>query len=224
MGRMAVSVSHEINNPLEAVTNLLYLAGNTEEISTIRSYLRDAEYELNRIAHMTRQSLGFYRESSKASPTSVQGLIESAMDVMAAKITAKHASIETRWGDDVQLSVVAGELRQVLANLLAKSLDAIPYKGTIKIRTSVAFDYQKKQRCFRITMADNGHGIPRHLRSQLFEPLFTTKGTVSTGLGLWVSKQILEKHHATIRVRSVAEGMCTGTVIRITLAAESPTA
>ncbi|HEY5214822.1 MAG TPA: ATP-binding protein [Acidobacteriaceae bacterium] len=224
VGRMAVSVSHEINNPLEAVTNLLYLAKNSEEISTIRSYLDDAEHELNRIAHITRQSLGFYRESSKASPSSIQQLLESAIDVMTAKITAKHACIETRWGNDVQLSVVAGELRQVFANLLANCLDAIPVRGTVKIRTSVGFDYQKKQQCFRVTMADNGQGIPRHLRSQIFEPLFTTKGAGSTGLGLWVSRQILEKHHATIRVRSRAEGIPSGTVIRITLPTESHTA
>jgi len=223
VGRMAVSMSHEINNPLEAVTNLLYLAKSSDEISTIRSYVDDAEHELNRIAHITRQSLGFYRESNKASPISVQQLLESAISIMTAKITAKQASIETRWGDDMQLSVVSGEMRQVFANLLANSLDAIAFRGSIKVRTSVAFDDQKRQESFRITIADDGHGIPRHLRSQLFEPLFTTKATINTGLGLWVSKQILEKHHAAIQIRSVAEGKRTGTVIRITLPAESQT-
>jgi PAS domain S-box-containing protein len=216
VGRMAASVSHEINNPLEAVTNLLYLAKNSDEILTIRSYINDAEHELNRVAHITRQSLGFYRESSNPTPSSLQRLLESAIDLMTAKITAKRACIETRWGDDVQLSVVAGELRQVFANLLANSLDAIPFMGVVKIRTSVAFDYQNKEQCFRVVIADNGHGIPDHLRHQLFEPFFTTKGTVGTGLGLWVSKQILDKHHGTIQVRSVALGPLTGTVIRIT--------
>ncbi len=216
-GRMAATVAHEINNPLEAVANLLYLAKTSDEISLIRSYIAEAEAELSRVAHITRQSLGFYRESAGPSLSSVQRLLESAIELLKAKIAAKDAVVETRWGADVHLSIVAGELRQVFANLLANSLDALAAKGIVKIRTAAAFDHARQARCFRITIADNGRGIPSHLRQHLFEPFFTTKGTIGTGLGLWVSKQILDKHQGTIQVRSTTGGRQTGTVIRITL-------
>ncbi|MEO6816288.1 MAG: ATP-binding protein [Edaphobacter sp.] len=218
VGRMAAAVAHEINNPLAAVTNLIYLARNEEDIGPIRTYLEEAEAELNRVTHIARQSLGFYRESTGPVPTYVQGLIESAIGLMKAKINSKDARVETRWGDDVRLSVVAGEIRQVFANLLANSLDAIPQGGTIKVRTSVAFDHKKRVPCFRVTIADNGVGIPRHTRHKLFEPFFTTKGTIGTGLGLWVSKQILDKHSGTIRMRSRTGCLQTGTVFCITFA------
>jgi PAS domain S-box-containing protein len=216
-GRMAATVAHEINNPLEAVTNLLYLAKSTDEISTIHGYIADAEAELSRVTHITRQSLGFYRESKGPELSSIQQMVESAIGLLKARIAAKQATIETRWGRDVRLAVVGGELRQVFANLLANSLDAIAFNGMVKVRTSVAFDHRKQAPCFRILVADNGKGIPRNLRHHLFEPFFTTKGATGTGLGLWVCKQILDKHEGVIQVRSVSEGQQTGTVIRITL-------
>jgi signal transduction histidine kinase len=215
-GRMAASVAHDINNPLEAITNLLYLARSSDELPEVRAYIAEAEAELNRIVHITRQSLGFYRESTSPALASIRSVLESAIDLLKARITAKHAHIETRWRDDVQLSVVAGELLQVFANLLVNCLEAIPTGGVIKIRTSFAFDEKSQTRCFRVTIADNGRGILRRLRSKLFEPFFTTKDTTGTGLGLWVSKQILDNHHGTIQIRTTAEGQRTGTVVRIT--------
>ncbi|MEO6964989.1 MAG: ATP-binding protein [Acidobacteriaceae bacterium] len=221
-GRMAAAVAHEINNPLAAVTNLIYLARNEEDIGPIRTYLEQAEAELNRVAHIARQSLGFYRESTGPVPTYIQGLIESAIGILKAKISSKGAHVETRWGEDVCLPVVAGEIRQVFANLLANSLDAVPQGGTIKVRTAVAFNHKKQVSCFRVTIADNGAGIPRHVRDKLFEPFFTTKGTTGTGLGLWVSKQILDKHNGTIRMRSRTGCPQAGTVFCITFADITP--
>ena len=215
-GRMAASVAHDINNPLEAITNLLYLARSSDELSEVQSYIAEAEAELNRIVHITRQSVGFYRESTRPAFSSIQGLLESAIVLLKARITAKLARIETRWREDVELSVVAGELIQVFANLLLNCLESIPSEGVIKIRTSFAFNEESQTKCFCVTIADNGRGIPRWLLPQLFEPFFTTKNATGTGLGLWVSKQILDKHHGTIQVRTTAEGQRTGTVVRIT--------
>jgi PAS domain S-box-containing protein len=215
VGRLAAAVAHEINNPLAAVTNLIYLARNEEDIGPIRKYLEEAEAELARVAHITRQSLGFYRESTGPVPTYIQSLIESAIGLLKAKVNSKNARVETRWGEDVCLPVVAGEIRQVFANLLANSLDAIPQGGTIKVRTAVVFDHKKRVQCFRVTIADNGVGIPQHARHKMFEPFYTTKGTIGTGLGLWVSKQILDKNGGTIRMRSRTGGPQSGTVFCI---------
>ncbi len=220
-GRMAASVAHDINNPLEAITNLLYLARASEDLAEAKSYLADAEAELNRIVHITRQSVGFYREATLPAIASIRGVVEAAVELSKARITAKDARIETRWRDDVELRVVAGELIQVFANLLVNCLEAMEPEGVIRIRTSLAFNEKSQTRCFRVTIADNGRGIARRLLPQLFEPFFTTKDATGTGLGLWVSKQILDNHEATIRVRTRAEGERTGTVVRITFHGET---
>lgn len=220
-GRMAASVAHDINNPLEAIMNLLYLARTSEELAEAKSYIAEAEAELNRIMHITRQSVGFYREATRPTLTSIQSLVEAAIDLSKARITARDARIETRWRADVDLCVVPGELIQVFANVLLNSLEAIPNEGVIRVRTSSALNEKSQTKCFCVTIADNGRGIAQRLLPQLFEPFFTTKNATGTGLGLWVSKQILDNHKATIRVRTRAEGERTGTVVRITFRGET---
>jgi len=209
VGRMAVAIAHEINNPLEAVTNLLFITKEIEGLpQSARHFLETADAELRRIAHITRQSLGFYRESNTPALTSVNAVLESTVDLLKSKIVAKHAMIEKQWDGDVQVTAVAGELRQVFSNLLVNSLDAIDEKGTIKLRVTA------NHRCVRVTIADNGKGISASVRQHIFEPFFTTKGTVGTGLGLWISKQIIEKHGGVIQVHSKVH---RGTVISIVL-------
>jgi PAS domain S-box-containing protein len=221
VGRMAATIAHEINNPLEAVMSLLFLAKGSKELpESTRQYLETADAEMNRIAHITRQSLGFYRESNAPALTSVNAVLESAVDLLKNKIKAKQAVIEKQWDGDVQVTAVAGELRQVFSNLLANSLDAIDAKGTIKLRVSTGAALKNGDRRVRITVADNGKGIDGSLRQQIFEPFFTTKGTVGTGLGLWVSKQIIDKHAGTIRVRSNRNGARRGTAFSIVLPME----
>ncbi len=171
-------------------------------------------------AHITRQSLGFYRESNAPALTSVNAVLESAVDLLKNKIKAKNAVIEKQWDDDVQVTAVAGELRQVFTNLLTNSLDAIDEKGIIKLRVSTGAAFKNGDRCVRVTVADNGKGIDASSRQHIFEPFFTTKGTVGTGLGLWVSKQIIEKHGGTIRMRSTSNGVRRGTVFSIVLPVE----
>jgi PAS domain S-box-containing protein len=220
-GRMAATIAHEINNPLAAVTNSLFLAANVRDLpDSARQFLVTADEELRRIAHITRQSLGFYRESNAPALTSVGALLESTVDLLKGRIKAKAAVIEKQWDGDVVVTAVAGELRQVFSNLLSNSLDAIEQKGTVTLRVTAGTAPKNGQRCVRITIADDGKGIPASSQPQIFEPFFTTKGTTGTGLGLWVGKQIIDKHHGTIRVRSTTQGARRGTVFSIVLPVE----
>ncbi len=222
VGRMAAAIAHEINNPLEAVTNLLYLVKEMKDLPEhAHQYLEIADAELKRVAHTTRQSLGFYREGNAAALTSVNAMLDSAVDLLKSKISKKQAVIEKEWDGDVEITAVAGELRQVFSNLLANSLDAIDEGGTIKLRVSTVTAPKNGHRCVRVTIADNGKGIPASSRRNLFEPFYTTKGTIGTGLGLWVTKQIVDSHEGTIQVRSTANGSHTGTVFSIVLPAEA---
>jgi PAS domain S-box-containing protein len=220
VGRMAATMAHEINNPLEAVTNTLFIAKGIEGLpEPARQYLETADAELKRIAHITRQSLGFYRESNSPTLTSVTAVLDSAVDLLKNKTKAKHAVIDKQWDGDVQITAVASELRQVFSNLLANSLDAIDERGVIALRVSAALDF-KNRRCVRVTVADNGKGVGDSSRPHIFEPFFTTKGAVGTGLGLWISKQIVEKHGGNIRMRSRISGTRRGTVFSILLPAQ----
>ncbi|MBV8437611.1 MAG: response regulator [Silvibacterium sp.] len=216
LGRMAATIAHEINNPLEALTNLVFIALNMSDLpESARQNLEMAEAELKRVAHITRQSLGFYRESNAPALTSINALLESAIDLLKGKISSKRAIIQNEWRADVNTVAVAGELRQVFSNLLTNSLDALDEQGRIRIRVS-ARSGEGTQRV-RITISDNGRGIGRMSREHLFEPFFTTKGTVGTGLGLWAAKQIIEKHHGTIQMKSQDYGERRGTVFSIVL-------
>jgi len=219
LGRMAATISHEINNPLEALTNLLFLArtsyGLPEETLQI---LDTADAELSRIAHITRQSLGFYRESNNPAPTSIEALLDSSINLMRNKIQARRAIVAKELRVNVQLMANAGELRQVFSNLLANALDAIDDGGKITFRvSSCSHARNTKSTSVRISIADTGKGIEPAVRSRIFEPLFTTKGMVGTGLGLWVTQQIVEKHRGSIRVRSSTEPRRKGTVFSILL-------
>ncbi|MGA2369317.1 MAG: ATP-binding protein [Candidatus Korobacteraceae bacterium] len=220
LGRLAATIAHEINNPLEAVTNTLYLARvSAEDPASQLQYLDMADDELKRIAHITRQTLGFYRESSAPAAVSVGIVLDAAEDLLRAKIKAKRASIEKQYDLDRQVAAVPGELRQVFSNLLANSLDAIEEQGAIKLRISKSTSVTNDRSRIRVTIADNGKGIDAATLPRIFEPLFTTKEATGSGLGLWVSKQIIEKHGGSIRVRSSPRKPRSGTVISIFLPA-----
>ena len=221
-GRMSASIAHEINNPLEAVMNTLFLARSTAGLpESARQYLEIADGELKRIAHITRQTLGFYRESSAPTTFSVTALLDGVLDLLQAKIKASQATVEKQCNSQLQMMAVLGELRQVLSNLLANSLDAVDGSGsgsgTVKLRASLAPPSSNGKGRIRITVADNGKGIHAAALSRIFEPFFTTKGSIGTGLGLWVSKQLVEKHGGSIRVRSSTSGPHRGTAFSIVL-------
>jgi len=215
LGRMAATISHEINNPLEALANLLYLASIADGLpSEARDRLAEADTELQRIAHITRQALGFYRESSSPSVFNINVLMESTIDLLKRKISAKQVSVETQWRAKREVTGVAGELRQVFSNLLANSLDAVDDGGRVKLRIS-ACTMRDNHRGLRITFADDGKGVDPAARARIFEPFYTTKGAVGTGLGLWVSRQIIEKHRGLIQVRSSSTGPHRGSTFSV---------
>jgi len=215
-GRMAASIAHEINNPLEAIMNTLYLARNTANVSVeAHEYLDIADGELMRIAHITRQTLGFYREFSAATSNSTSNLIGSVVNLLKAKIRANGANVQQQCEETLQVMGIAGELRQVLANLLANSLDAVGQDCRIVLRASPCVDPNNGRQRIRITVADSGHGMGAATAKQIFDPFFTTKGTVGTGLGLWVCKQLVEKNGGSLRVRSTTEGRRRGTTFSV---------
>ena len=223
-GRMAASIAHEINNPLDAMMNTLYLIRTTAGLpAQALEFLDIADGELLRIAHITRQTLGFYREFSAATSNSASDLFSSVVNLLQAKIKANGAEVEQQCDDELQMMGIAGELRQILANLLANSLDAIVLDRRIVLRASASVDPNNGKRRIRITVADCGHGMGMATTKQIFDPFFTTKGTVGTGLGLWVCKQLVEKNGGSIRVRSTTEEQRRGTTFSVTLPRDAET-
>jgi len=202
-GRMAAVLAHEINNPLAAVMNLLFLAQTAGDIPAIvHQYLKMADDELKRIAHITRQTLGFYRESSVPTTFLVVTLLNSVIDLLQAKMVSTQVIVEKQCDDLLQITAISGELRQVISNLMLNSLDALGEGGRVTLRASKSRSPLDGSPRIRITIADNGQGINAPTLPKIFEPFFTTKGSTGNGLGLWVCKQIIEKHGGSIWVRS----------------------
>lgn len=218
VGRLAATVAHEINNPLEAVINLIYLARNAQERDQSLNYLDMAEQELERISHLTKQTLGFYRETKGATGVRVGALVDSLLSIFVPRMRNRSVRLTTEIVDDVEIRAIPGEIRQVVANLLSNSIDALDSGGEIRVRVSAGMQWSDTpRRGVRLTVADNGGGIPADIRTQLFEPFFTTKKDVGTGLGLWICKSIVENHQGSIQVRSSTTPGQSGTVFSVFL-------
>jgi PAS domain S-box-containing protein len=218
-GRVAATVAHEINNPLAAVMNLLFIARSSGALEEVRQCLDTADAELRRISHISLRGLGFYRESAVPAATSVGAILDAAIDLLITKSKANYVSIERQYGHGPEVMAVNGELRQVFCNLIANSLDAVDRYGTIKLRVST---YRRKDTgadSVRVTIADNGSGMSGTVLPRVFEPFYTTKGSAGTGLGLWVTRQFVEKYAGTIRVRSSCCGARRGTTVSVILPA-----
>jgi signal transduction histidine kinase len=217
-GRLAASIAHEINNPLEAVTNCMYLMSQSAMSDEARQYLLLAQRELNRVVHITTQTLRFYRQSTHPVETNVQDLLETVISLYDARLRSNSISIERRFRSVPPITIFDGEVRQVLANLVANAIDAIgpQQSGRICLRTSAARDWANGRTGITITIADTGSGMDARTARRIFEPFFSTKDETGTGLGLWVSLEILEKHQGSIRLRT-RTGHGSGTVFRIFL-------
>jgi len=217
-GRLAASVAHEVNNPLEGLTNLVYIARRSDELAEVRHLLAQAEDELGRIAHITRQSLGFYRETTASERFQPSRIVREVTEFYASRAVKLGISLVVDATVATEVSGIAGELRQVLSNLLANALDACSRGGVIRAITGTATDPRDSSVTgVRITVADNGPGIPPENVKNIFEPFFTTKKDVGTGLGLWVSRELVQKHGGTLHVRSSTRPERSGTVFSLFL-------
>jgi PAS domain S-box-containing protein len=214
-GRLAASIAHEINNPLEAVINLLYLARH--DSTNAAEYLTMAEQEVGRVALLAQQTLGFVRDVSAPGAMDPTAIMDEILQLYSRKLEDRHIRVARRYRSSCQVSGYSGEVRQLLANLLVNAVDAMADGGSLQVRVAAGCDWSNGREGVRITVADNGSGIPGDELGQIFEPFYTTKKDTGTGLGLWVSRSIVQKHGGSIRVRSRADGPATGTVFLIFL-------
>ena len=201
-GRLAASIAHEINNPLEAVINCLYLLATTALTEDGKSYLELAQKELNRVAQITIQTLKFYRGSTRPAQTDINELIQSVLILFDSRMRQNQIEVVCSLRAASEIVAFDGEIRQVIVNLISNAIDALTAGGAIHIRTSNSRNWTTGRTGVRITIADNGTGMDRETQSHIFEPFFSTKGITGTGLGLWVSREIIDRHHGLLRVKS----------------------
>jgi PAS domain S-box-containing protein len=214
-GRMAATIAHEINNPLEAVTNILYILARGESLSEKgQQYVKAAEEELRRVAQITRTTLGLYRErDTTILPLDLSDLMDSILVLYNRRLQSLGVRVERRFDSAGKINGVAGELRQVFSNLIANAIDALNVSGTkliVHIREAQQWSGPGR-RGVRVNISDDGTGINQETRANLFQPFFSTKKEKGTGIGLWVSQGIIAKHGGSIRLRSstgVRHGTC----------------
>ncbi len=199
VGRLASSIAHEINNPLEAVTNLIYLLQSTPLMEQQSVYLKSAAEELARVSHITNHTLRFHRQSTKPTDVSPAEIIDSVLALYNARLRDAQITVIREYKTTASMRCYSSELRQVFANLIGNAFDATRRGGTIAVRVRTAKGNGDN---IMITVADTGHGMSRETINRIFEPFFTTKGIHGTGLGLWVSSEIVSNHRGKFRVRS----------------------
>ncbi len=205
-GRMAATIAHEINNPLEAISNIHYLLRHNKSLNDdARKYLESADEELRRIGQITRTTLGFYRErDTSVVQVNVTEMLDSILLLYKRRLQSLGVVVDKRFESAAMIRGVAGELRQVFTNLIVNAMDALGVCGTrlaLRVRDSRPWGDSNGQG-IRVSICDDASGMPKEVQSNLFHPFFTTKGRDGTGVGLWVSRGIIAKHNGSIRVRS----------------------
>ena len=217
VGRLASSISHEINNPLEAVTNLLFLTRNSTDVEQMHQYIDTAERELKRVSIITNQTLRFYKQSTKPAPIYCYDMIGDSLSVFQGRLVNSKIVVEKLKRAEHPVNCFGGEIRQVLSNLIANAIDAMPLGGRLLLRSREATDSKTEKRGLVITVADTGVGISKAAQKKIFDAFFTTKGIGGTGLGLWISCEIVARHKGWLRVRSSEEEGRSGTVFALFL-------
>jgi two-component system, chemotaxis family, CheB/CheR fusion protein len=224
-GRLAATLAHEINNPLQAVTNLMSLLGQSNGLNKQeQTYATMAEDELRRVVHLTQQSLSFYRESIYPVEVNLEMVLENVLSLYAKRLSEKELAVTRKYlSNGSTIKSYPGEIRQVFSTLLLNAMEAVPSGGTIavRVRKSLSSNHSGSHG-IRVTIADSGIGIPSSDAARVFEPFFTTKGEQGTGLGLWVANGILSRLGGSIRMRSSVHPGKSGTCFSVFLPNNTP--
>ena len=218
MGRVAGIIAHEINNPLAAITNTLYLVRNHPSLDdTARHFADMAEQELQRVSHITRQTLSFYRESKQPIAVNISELLDDVLELQGRALNAARIQVRKRYFISPVVQGFPVELRQVFLNLVGNAVQAMPSGGTLGITVREATDWSLQRRGTIISILDSGVGINPEDAKRLFQPFFSTKSTKGTGLGLWISKGIVQKYDGSLSCRSVRTQHGSATCFRVFL-------
>jgi PAS domain S-box-containing protein len=218
-GQLAAGIAHEINNPLEAVTNLIYLINTRAADDETRQFCTMAQHELSRVSEISGQTLRFYRKSNAPVETNVGDLLQSLLQLFRPKFRRRSLRLNEKCESGPKILAFPNELRQLFANLISNAIDATPPGGSLSITSGKSVDWHDPRRQgMRVTVADTGSGIPDGIRRRILEPFITTKGDSGTGLGLWVCDDIVKRHGGTLRVKSRTTAR-SGTVFSIFLPA-----
>ena len=216
VGQLASSIAHEINNPLESITNLLYLIQQAETIAEVKHYTTLAQSELARVTEITLQTLRFNRQQSKPAEVDMVELLHTVMALYTGRLLVRNIDADMKLMKAPRVLSLEGEIRQVVNNLVRNALDSMSQGGRLLVRLHPQRDWHTGTEGVRLTVADTGEGVAPEMQAHLYEPFQTTKEMTGTGLGLWVSKGIVEKHGGRIRMRT-RRGVGHGTVFAVWL-------
>ena len=218
VGRLASSISHEINNPLEAITNLLYLIALDSNLpQELKVYVHMAQSELSRVSQIATQTLRFHRQAVRPTSVTASQLVGAVLNLYQGRLTNSGIRVETRYSTSNPVLCFENDIRQVLNNLIANAIDAMRTGGCLLIRAHDTRDFPSGRRGVRITIADTGQGMSPATLKRLYEPFYTTKGLNGTGLGLWISHGIVERHGGRLQVRSTQHPIHHGTIFTLFL-------
>jgi signal transduction histidine kinase len=217
-GRLAASIAHEIHNPLDSVTNLLFLLDSEEDREKRREYLRMAQQELARTIQITRTMLSLYREPQSPIPVDLGELVASVLLLLDSRLAQNGIHLERAFGDEPLIAEgFPAELRQVFTNIIVNAVEAAGKDGRMRIRIEPADAEELRGSGIVVEVSDSGPGVPGDVNRSLFQPFFTTKGEEGTGLGLWVSMGIVQKHGGAIRIVNQVDQQYSGASVRIYL-------
>jgi PAS domain S-box-containing protein len=219
VGRLATSISHEINNPLEAITNLLYLIATTDNLPPdLTTYINTAQSELSRVCQIATQTLRFHRQAVRATHVTAEELVTAVLNLYQGRLSNSSIRVEASYETTSTILCFENDIRQVLNNLIANAIDAMRQGGgRLVVRAHDVTDHISDRTGIRITIADTGHGMPPTVRARVFEPFYTTKDLNGTGLGLWISSGIVNRHQGRLTFRSTDRPIHHGTVFSLFL-------